>query len=359
MRAPGRVRLIAVVGALLSGATLAACGETHLEHTGARAHEVTQLAQPSDPGAVVAQVGPYSITAATLDRFTRARLSGEPASERLVPPLFRACVAQLENEAAARSETALGSGRLRSECQTRYEKVRQAVLHSLITDDWLIGAAHELRVTTTGQDANADIQRRAQLANTAIRRLVTDRVKPATRAQIASYYQQHRLQYLTSASRDVRLARTKESTSAARVRAEIASGKSFASVVRQLPLRQADYSHEGLVLGLGPHTYGEPALNKAIFTANPGVLTGPISTWYGYFVFEVTKVRFEHVRPLAAVQAAIGRRLTATLRERRLAAFLKQWRASWTARTECRLGSVVPGCRQFNVSAPSNGHGPP
>jgi parvulin-like peptidyl-prolyl isomerase len=107
------------------------------------------------------------------------------------------------------------------------------------------------------------------------------------------------------------------------------------------------------VLELQPHVYGEPKLNRAIFAATPGVLTGPIGTSYGYFVFDVVKIRFEHEQPLREVQASIQRQLARPLQERALAGFIKQWRAKWTARTDCSPGDVVPECRQFKPSQDS------
>lgn len=347
MRALSRVWPLAVVGALASSAGLMACGQSRSAQTTVRAAAVAQPARSIDPHAVVAKVGPYWITAATLERSTRASLGDQPASERLVPPNFGACVARLESESAARGERKLESAQLRSECQRRYETLRQQALASLITDYWLIGAARELRLPIDSHSADANIALEAKLASAAIKRAVTQRVRPVSRAQIVSYYQQHRFRYLTSASRDVRIARTKTSVSATAVKAKLASGESFASVVRRLPVQQADYSNEGLVLGLGPHIYGEPRLNEAIFTTAPGALTGPIRTWFGYFVFEVTKVRSEHVKPLAAVQASIRQQLMAPLRKTALNAFFKRWRATWSARTTCTTTTIAPDCRRL------------
>jgi foldase protein PrsA len=326
----------------------------------------------------VARVGPYSITGATFNRFLGAELRSEPASERLVPPDFGACVAHLEAESAAIGEHPPARSQLRNECQTRYQKLLQRVLDDLITNAWRIGGARQLGVPIRAREVKASLDRyrhdnfssaaqfrrflagrtladimletRAKLASEAIRRAIKERVRPITRAQITSYYELHEFQYLVTAERDLKIARTETEASAAKVKAEIASGKSFASVVRKLRTWQALYSNEGLVLALQPHAYGEPTLNQAIFTATPGVLTGPIGTWYGYFVFEVTKIRFEREKPLTDVQASIRRRLARMVQEQALVGFIKQWRATWVARTDCNPGDVVPDCRQFKGS---------
>jgi hypothetical protein len=330
-------------------------------------------------GAVVARVGSYSITGAMLTRFIKAEVSTEPVAERLTPPDFSACVEHLAAESRARGESAVSASRLRRECQARYRAVFQTVLARLIADNWVIGAALELGVAVGDRELRAHVETyrrahfasqtqfhrflagrraadfafelQARLAAERVRQAVRSRVPHVSDAQVTRYYAEHRFQYLVNGERDLRIARTATATAAETVRAEIASGKSFAEVVRHLPTRQADYSHEGLVLKLQPHVYGEPKLNEAIFDARPGVLTGPIGTWFGYFVFEVTRVRFEHVRPLAEVQPEIRRLLSGPMQAHALEAYVGAWRATWTQRTDCSPAVVVPGCRQFKGGA--------
>jgi hypothetical protein len=269
----------------------------------------------------------------------------------LVPPQFNACVARLRAEAAAIGEHASGASKLRTECQTRYQAVLQAALERLISDEWWIVGAREFGVPVSEREgrrsADVALEATARLASEAIRRAVLGRVARVTRAQIVSYYKQHRFEYLVAGERDLRIARTLTRAAAVTVKADVSSGMSFASVVKRLTVQQPIDSGDGLVLELQPHTYGEPNLNEAIFTAAPHVLSGPIDTWFGYFVFEVTKIGSEREKPLAEVEASIRQRLERPTQERALSAFNKQWNATWTARTSCSPGDVVPKCREF------------
>jgi PPIC-type PPIASE domain len=324
----------------------------HEQRINAASEEPSTLA---GPGAVVARVGSYSITGAMFDPAAQAALRAEP-SEHLAPPQFNACVAQLKAEAVALEEQAAGASQLRGECKKRYQIVLQAVL---ISSEWMIGGARELgaSVNEQGVKASSDtaLDEKAKLSAAAIRRAIRDRIGPTTRAQVASYYQQHRFEYLLTGERNLRIARTKTDAEAVKVRAEVTSGKSFASVVSKLPVQQPIDSSDGSVMDLSPHFYGEPNLNQAIFTATPGMIVGPINTWFGYFVFEVTKIVSEQVMPLADVEAAIRRHLVAPLEAQELAAFSKRWSTTWTAQTDCSPGYVVPKCRQFKgepVGAP-------
>jgi foldase protein PrsA len=281
------------------------------------------------------------------NHFSEAALNSQPAVERLAAPKFSACISHLQSEAAAIDQPALSESQLRSECDKRYRTVLQGAMERLISDEWLIGGARELGVAVGEQGT---LETRAQLASEAIRRAVVDRVAPVTQAQIKAYYRHHKLGYLLLAKRDLKIARTATEASAAKVRAEVASGRSFASVVKKLPIGQPIDSGDGLVLELQPDAYGEPNLNKAIFTAQPGVLRGPIDTWFGWFVFEVTKITAERVKPLAEVQQAIRQDLLHPLQQHALAAFNTHWIAVWTARTDCGTADVVPKCRQFKAT---------
>jgi hypothetical protein len=345
----------------------------------ARRDASTPPPEPVAPGAVVARVGPYTIAGAMLNRWLDAELSLEPASERPVPPHFSACVANLKAHAAAGGQTALGTAQLSSECQARYREVLETVLDRLIADDWLIGGARELSVpvgehavklaverylhdhhaSETAQLhsllagrtlADLELETRAKLATAAIHSALDERVTPVTHAELTSYYNLHQFEYIVAASRDLEIARTKSEAAAAKAKSEIASGASFASVVAKLGVPQPIDSGDGAVVGLQPHFYGEPTLNQAIFTATPGVLSGPIQTWFGYFVFEVTRIEFQRERPLAEVQASIRQTLLVPRERQALAAFVKRWTASWTARTDCSSRDVVPHCSQFSGS---------
>jgi hypothetical protein len=327
------------------------------------ATQASAVARPlraaTNPSAVVAQVGPYPITGATIARFIAAEQSSWPASERLVAPDFNACVAHLRSESAARGESPPGASQLRSECQTRYLGLLESSLERLIADEWVIGAARELGLRI---NEHVVLPTRVKLASAAIRRAVMGRVPTVTQAQVASYYAHHRFQYLANAQRDLEIARALTESSAVKARAEIATGKSFASVVKRLTregVHPTAFTLEGLAMEIRPDEWGEPNLNEAIYAAKPGVLSEPVNTWYGWFVFRVTRIRFEHETPLADVQASIRRRLQDPPRERALAAFIEQWRATWRARTVCSPGDVVAECRQSKASLAAAPEGPP
>jgi foldase protein PrsA len=385
--------LLGVLSVLAVTMGLVACGGSTSRHdvTSARAATPATVASkpatvaseqprgPADPAAIVARVGPYSITGAAFNRWIEAALNSEPPSERLVAPHFSACVANLQAESVAAAQQAPGPAQLEGECRTRYQELLESVLDRLISSYWLIGGASELGVPVSTHQVQADLERyrrahfsseaqlqhslagrtladlalqiRAQLASQAIQQALKDRAERLVgQPQIVAYYKAHRFLYLADGERNVEIARTESAAAATKVRSEIESGKSFATVVEKLTTSQPANSNGGLVIALKLHVYGEPNLNEAIFTTAPGVLSGPINTWFGYFVFRVTKITANRESPLAEVQASIRRQLVSPLERRALSAFIAHWTTTWTGQTVCSKGDLVPKCRGFSGS---------
>jgi PPIC-type PPIASE domain len=323
---------------------------------------------------VIVQVGPYFITRASLDRWMRERMRATPATERLVPPEFVTCVTHLREEPATAEDSEADGAQLQKECAERYRGVQQSTLERLIASVWVLEGARELGASaSSGVGAQAQLKaagtaRRAAtvapgISTAATRELravhaaIADRAGSPGRAEVARHYEQHRGRYVAAQERrDVEIVKAKTEARASQAKREIASGKSFAQMVKESGLAEADYSSEGLAPGLLPNVYGEPKLNRAMFAARPNVLTGPIGTSFGYFVFEVKKVKPARYKPLSAVARSIRDELTRRRRRQALAAFLARWHAKWSAKTTCSPGFVVRGCQEFSGSgmAPPN-----
>ena len=349
---PGRPGFpLALFGALvIAMAVVCGCGAGHQ-----RRSTNTKSASAIGPDQVVARVGPDVITAAMLGRQVVAERDSDGSGVRLLPPSFRACVDQREAQ-VARRDGAAQRARFETECRGRYRALQRRALQRLISAEWLIGGARELGVATGA--AEGERQTRGLVpaaisgrAAQSIRSAVEARAGPLSQSQVSGYYAQHKYLYVSGEQeREVYIAKTAAKVTAMRVEHEIAAGRSFAQVVKESGVAQADYSDEGLVLELRPREYGEPRLNRAIFSAKPGVLTGPVSTSFGYFVFKVRGVSAAHYKPLAAVEAIIRRGLRRNRRLQALERFARRLSARWTARTSCRRGYEVPGCRQAGGS---------
>jgi len=312
------------------------------------------------PHGAVAQIGAHPVPSATLQRWIEARTRRLPSASKLVPPAFTACVAHLKEEPATPEGSEGDPAHLRAECEARYEALRRQTLEQLISAVWVLEAAKEVRAGSLGGitgffNGRGEIDPRAAASAAgvagAVRRTVRARTPPVTDAEVASYYAQHRSKYTTvQERRDVELARSQTVTRATAVKRELEAGKTFARVVKEGGVSEADFSSHGLVLELRPNEYGEPNLNSAIFAAKRDQLLGPIGTAYGYFVFEVKMIHPGRYRPLSAVASSIRTVLQRERDERAVAQFVAAWHSKWTARTSCGE-FIVRGCKGFDAAA--------
>jgi foldase protein PrsA len=316
------------------------------------------------PSGSVARVGSYLISGSALDHWLQERMRTLPPAKRLLPPNFADCVAQLKEEPVTPEGSQGNPAQLRQECRARYEVARREGLEQAIAAVWTLEAAREMGVAGApakplGQLLSAEridsgLLAAATSAADAVRSAITDRVRAVSAADVARYYMQHREKYATVPQlRDVQLARTQTQARGNLVREELEGGKTFAQVVKEHGVAEADFSSNGLVLELRPTEYGEPNLNHAIFGAQPDELLGPIQTVYGFFVFEVKKIHPGHFKPLSEVAGSVRQELSRRREQQAIARFVAAWHAKWIARTSCAGGFVVRGCNGFDAAASS------
>jgi parvulin-like peptidyl-prolyl isomerase len=383
-------------GAALLVATFAlgACGSGasrhHAQSSGSLAQSPGPLAtQPGDPtgepNAIIARIAGHAITRAMFEHSLTVLVRSEsPNAVVPEPPDFAACVRHLQ---AAPAPTESGgpnptASALKGECQQHYQTLKTQALDSLIVDQWVTGAAaevgarvsdaelqQELRKVEAGQSEAQAAQELAksgrtladfvhetkvQLLAEGIRHLLARRTSHLTDAQVVDFYNAHRSIFSVPRRRDLQIVRAESQAEAQTIKREIAAGRTFASVAKSLPpANQPIHSKEGLVLGYEPGFYREPPLDHAIFAAKPRVLTGPVGISLGYYVFEVKRTYPPHKKTPAQAQAEIRMLLPHELYNQALVAFIRQWRAKWRARTNCRAEYVVPKCKQYKVTAAS------
>lgn len=334
--------------------------------------DVGSVAGPGyEPNAVVARVGGHVVSEAA---FAHA-LAGLEKFEVLgaaapVPPDFTGCVQHLEktSQKGSKPDTAA----LRTQCEQQYQGLLKQALDPLIYRQWVIGGAAELGLSVSEAELQAQLRRvdagvsHAQiLANLATRdetlaeyeletkvKLLAEKIRHVflagtehvSQAQIAHYYEVNKSQFGVPPRRAMYIARTGTKAEALKVKREIMEGKSFASVVKRLPLVQPIYSKDGFVAEYEPNLYSEPPLNNAIFAAKPNVVSNPIRIFLGYYVFEVKRLIAGVPEPLAKAQATIRAELPRELYKQGLRTFIAGWRARWKARTVCKAGYVVAKC---------------
>jgi hypothetical protein len=201
-----------------------------------------------------------------------------------------------------------------------------------------------------------------ELLREGIRAKINRELGPLTHAKIVSYYDRHRAQFFVGEQRDMGFLRTKRSGAvAARMRRELLSGVSYATLAKRYASEQPSYAKDGLLSGLEAGVFKETSLNDAIFAAKPGVVGGPvrlapesapvryplISSIEGYYLFTVYKIIPGHYTPLAPLESTFKKDLPILLEKQEVAALMKRLRPKWRAVTDCAPGFVVLKCRQY------------
>lgn len=247
---------------------------------------------------------------------------------------------------------------------------RQRALGFLISSEWLIGEAADEGLKVSAQEIDQRFEKKhdsfpdgdaefheflkatrqtvadvkfgieAELASSKIRQ---SREPKITQAQIVGYYDQNKQRYLVPEQRYFDIDNLQSKAEARRVKREVELGKNFAKIALHESLEQRPMS---AIAGSG-----KEAIARAVFSARPNVLSGPVRLYRYYSLFEVRRIVPATHRPLAQVQNSIKQRLAAEQRRPILTELVKTWRNKWIAKTSCRTGYVVPNCKQYKGPA--------
>jgi foldase protein PrsA len=393
---PPLLQLSISVGVVIGALALSGCGSTASHHSSSSSASTRAQSRPSeavppptpadDPHSpVIVRVGETKITKAALLRWMKV-VSPYAEHEVPVPPEYNACIIALhKKEPIDQGGEGHAANTLKGICEQKYETLRKTALQVLINDAWLTEEAardaikldeaalrQELKESTaavatrpggvegflrrsgrTASDLAFEV-RVGQLSGK-IYQFAEHKTPAITPALIASYYAAHKHDFALPDARDLYILHTKSEAAALQAKREIASGRSFASVVKNLHVSQPIGAKEGLTLGLTRKSYAQRSLINAIFSARPGVLSGPLHLALppayganGYYVFQVKRKVPAHQRPYAEAVAAIKAQAPEQLHKKTLAAFVKAYKARWRAQTDCSRGYVVEACRQFD-----------
>jgi len=336
------------------------------------------------PGGAVVQVENTPITKTAFEHWMEVAAASSSASTGgkpvvPVPPDYSACIAHLASTTPKTAGTpAPSTSQLKTQCAAEYKQLSQEVLGFLISSQWVLGEGGSLGVkvsdaevrkqfekikdqqfpkaaefekflSTTGQTVSDLLLRvKLNMLSSKIQQKIIAAKGTVTTAQAEKYYNENKSRFGTPEKRNVNIILTKDEATAKKAKQEIESGKSFSSVAKKTSVDPTTRATGGTLTEV---TKGqeEKELDNAIFSAQKGVLTGPIKTPFGYYIFEVTSITPGTQQTFAQAQAAIKAQLKATGQQEGLSKFVKEFRSKWTAKTECREGYVVNDCKQYKA----------
>lgn len=355
---PGVVIAVFAAIAVVGAAPLAGCDEE------LRADEV-------------AKVGDATISKSAFKRWMHAMAGqGDKQGKRLSydPPRFTACVAAKRERPQARSaHRDAGEKRLRSECRREYRGLKRTVMDFLIRAEWTEQEAADRGIEVSESalrrslDNEKDEAFRSEEAYQAFLRdsrlterdllfetridLLDENLARQVRAavdvsdeEIERYHNENAESFTEPERRDVRviLAATKADAEAAK--AAIEGGQAWDSVGKQHSV-EAFYRSQGARVTGVTEGASIKTLDRAFFAAPPGEVFGPVKTRFGWYVFEVEKIKPPFRRSLRESRAQITRLLRAEKEEQAYQDFLNELREEHGNQTICAEGFVVPRCR--------------
>jgi foldase protein PrsA len=366
-----KIRFIVTAGAAaLVLASLNACGG------GIPANAVARVGETSITKAAFEHW--MSVAATSISRSTTTQTAGKPVVPD--PPTYTACVAHLKETEAklAKGQKPKTEAALKSDCEQQYTSLKQQVLGFLISSEWVIGEASRLGVNVSDNEVKKELlklkrerfpkeaefqqllKRTGMTVSDLLLRIKAETLLPPkieqkvtkkkaiSQSEVEKYYNAHRTQFGTQEKRKVQIVLTKTEAQAKKAKREMQSGRSFESVAKSKSIDPTSKSNGGL---LPEVTKGEEeaALDTAIFSASKNVLSGPVKTPFGYYIFEVLGSTPGTQQTLTQAKTSIKQQLAATRQQTALDEFIKEFRKRWTAETNCRPGYVVADCRQYKA----------
>jgi foldase protein PrsA len=199
-------------------------------------------------------------------------------------------------------------------------------------------------LTQTGQTMQ-DILFRVRV-NQVYKKLLAQHSGAVTQAQLQSYYKNHLSQFGSPQSRDLRIVRTNSPAQAQAAKAALLAGKSWQAVAKQYSVDTTTKSKGGLLTGV---TKGqqEQALDAAAFAAPARKIEGPIHGTFGYYVFEVVKIKPSTQQSLAQALPLIRQILQSQSQQTAQSAVDNQAKKDWLQKTQCRSDYAMADCSGF------------
>ncbi|HEX5225090.1 MAG TPA: peptidyl-prolyl cis-trans isomerase [Solirubrobacteraceae bacterium] len=300
------------------------------------------------------------------------------------PPNYTNCIKRFkqlaEVELKAKSIKAIPTeAKLKSACAEQYKNLKQEVMSFLLSSQWVIGEAASLGIKVSDAEVHkqflkiktqqfprqaefekfisasgqtvSDLLLRVKLnmLSSKIQAKIAKEKHTVSDAEVEKYYNHNKSRFGSPEKRNVDLILTKTEAQAKAAMNEIKSGKSFASVAKKVSVDPTSKANGGLLTGV---VKGQEAvaLDRQLFAnSKTNVLSGPVQTAFGYYVFEVKSITAATQQSLAQAKPTIKSQLQATKNQEALSNFVKKFKKRWTGKTDCRSEYVVADCKQYKA----------
>jgi foldase protein PrsA len=330
------------------------------------------------PGNAVAEVDGTPIEKDSFEHWMQVASKSSGTKGAKVPdaPDYTTCVADKRKTAPkpAKGQPKTTDDQLKAQCKQEYEALRDQVIQLLTSFQWIQGEAEELGIKVTDAEVKKsfsdqkkqsfpkeadykkflkdygqteqDIMQRVKLdlLSNKIREKIIKGKDKVSDAQIQEFYNKNKERFAQPERRDLRIVLTKSEAKANVAKAALASGQSWKTVAKKYSIDEASKSQGGKLPAQAKGTL-EKSLDKAVFSAGKGKVTGPVKTQFGFYVFEVDKVQAASQQTLEQAKETIRQTLQSQNQQKALDKFVKDFTKKWKERTDCREGYVTQQCK--------------
>src|SRR5918992_616729 len=234
---------LACAAAVLGMAALAGCGN-------------------NVPSGSVAKVGDETITQEDFDKWLKSASQGAAAGGQAAapdPPEFKKCVAAKREQPQPQGGAQPTAAQLKKQCEQEYDQLKGDVMQFLIQAEWVQQEAEEQDVEVPDQE-------------------------------VRNRLEEEKKRFAQPERRDLNVVLTKNRQRAEQAKGALDGGQSFKQVARRYSIDEASKAQGGKLPDVAEGQQ-EKAFNDAIFKAKRGQLEGPVKTQFGWYVFEVTRVK--------------------------------------------------------------------
>jgi foldase protein PrsA len=338
----------------------------------------------SIPGNAVAKVGDATISKETFDHWMKVAAissaggTGQAATEAKIPdaPEFTQCIADKKKTAPkpAKGQPQPTDDTFKTQCEQEYDGLKQQVLQFLISSQWIQGEAKDQGVSVSDEEVEKqfnetkkqsfpkekdfteflktsgmtleDIKFRVKLdaLSNKLREKITKGQDKVDDKAIEDYYNKNKSRFAQPERRDLRIVLTKTEAKANEAKQALDGGDDWKAVAKEYSIDQASKNQGGVLLAVAKGQQ-EKALDEAVFAADKGVLSGPVKTQFGWYVFEVTKVTDASQQSLEDATPTIKQLLQSQNQQKALDEFVKDFRDKWKDKTTCQKDFTTQDCK--------------
>lgn len=302
-----------------------------------------------------------------------AQNPGQPVIVPNDPPNFNACIAQVKKDIPSLAKTKTAT--LRTDCKQLFTSLSSQVLDFLIKAYWYQADAAKMgiKVTdaevqkafTTAKDqqfptaagyntflkqtgqTNEDVLYRFRV-NEILQKLAAKHTKTVTNADVQAYYNSHLSSFGSQETRNMKIVLAKTQADANAAKKALESGQSWATVVKKYSTDPTTKSTGGVLNGVNK-SQEDAALSNAAFSAPVNKLMGPVKGQFGYYVFEVTKIKPATQQSLAEATPQIKQQLSSQSQTSAQTAVDNNAKKDWQSKTTCRAAYAMADCKGYKA----------